>query len=90
MSLLYHDLAHVAILGGISKLAKQTEEPIYITKNGEGDLVLMSIEAFEKREQMLHLRARILQAEQARVGGDEGISIAEARKRIGEIAHGKV
>ena len=75
---------------GISKLAKQTEEPIYITKNGEGDLVLMSIEAFEKREQMLHLRARILQAEQARVGGDEGISIAEARKRIGEIAHGKV
>ena len=32
----------------ISKLAKETKEPIYITKNGEGDLVLMDIAAFEK------------------------------------------
>lgn len=30
----------------ISKLAHETEEPIYITKNGDGDLVVMSIEAF--------------------------------------------
>ena len=27
----------------ISNMAKETKEPIYITKNGEGDLVLMSI-----------------------------------------------
>ena len=40
----------------VSRLAKETEEPIYITKNGEGDLVLMSIDAFEKREQVLKLR----------------------------------
>ena len=40
----------------VSNLAKETEEPIYITKNGEGDLVLMSIDAFEKREQILKLR----------------------------------
>ncbi len=46
----------------ISALVKETKEPIYITKNGEGDLVLMSIDAFEKREQMLQLRARVLQA----------------------------
>lgn len=44
----------------ISALAKETKEPIYITKNGEGDLVLMSIDAFEKREQMLQLRAKVL------------------------------
>ena len=34
--------------GSISALAKETKEPIYITKNGEGDPVLMSIDAFEK------------------------------------------
>ena len=34
----------------ISNLAHQTSEPIYITKNGEGDLVIMSIDAFERRE----------------------------------------
>ncbi|MEI3338701.1 MAG: type II toxin-antitoxin system Phd/YefM family antitoxin [Eubacterium sp.] len=42
----------------ISNLAKTTKEPIYITKNGEGDMVLMSIDAFEKREQILQLRQR--------------------------------
>ena len=45
---------------GISNLAKETNEPIYITKNGDGDLVVMNIEAFEKREQMLKLRERVL------------------------------
>ncbi len=51
----------------ISNMAKETKEPIYITKNGEGDLVLMSIEAFERREQILQLRAKVLQAEQERI-----------------------
>lgn len=72
----------------ISNLAKQTKQPIYITKNGEGDLVLMSIDTFEKREQMLDLRAKILQAEQERINGAETISVSEARKRLRERAHG--
>lgn len=68
----------------ISELAKETKEPIYITKNGEGDLVVMSIEAFEKREQMLDLRLKILQAEQERISGAETITVSEARKRLRE------
>ena len=68
----------------ISALAKETKEPIYITKNGEGDLVLMSIDAFEKREQMLQLRARVLQAEQERMDGEPTISVSEARQRLRE------
>ena len=68
----------------ISELAKKTKEPIYITKNGEGDLVVMSIEAFEKREQMLDLRLKILQAEQERINGAETITVSEARKRLRE------
>lgn len=70
----------------VSALAKKTKEPIYITKNGEGDLVLMSIDAFEKREQMLQLRARVLQAEQERMDGQPTISVSEARKRLMERA----
>ena len=31
--------------GAISKLAHEQSDPIYITKNGEGDMVVMSIEA---------------------------------------------
>ncbi len=68
----------------ISNLAKETKEPIYITKNGEGDIVLMDINAFEKREQVLKLRARVLQAEEERINGVNTISVAEARKRLRE------
>ncbi len=68
----------------ISNLAKETREPIYITKNGEGDMVLMSIDAFEKREQILNLRSRVLQAEEERILGAETISVAEARRRLKE------
>lgn len=70
----------------ISALAKETKEPIYITKNGEGDMVLMSIDAFEKREQILQLRAKVLQAEQERMDGKPTISVSEARKRLRERA----
>lgn len=68
----------------ISNLAKETKEPIYITKNGEGDIVLMDINAFEKREQVLKLRARVLQAEEERINGANTISVAEVRKRLRE------
>lgn len=68
----------------ISNLAKETKEPIYITKNGEGDIVLMDINAFEKREQVLKLRVRVLQAEEERINGANTISVAEARKRLRE------
>ena len=70
--------------GTISDMAKKTKEPIYITKNGEGDLVVMNIDAFEKREQILELRAKVLQAEQERIEGAETMSIAETRKRLRE------
>lgn len=70
----------------ISKLAKETKEPIYITKNGEGDMVLMSIDAFERREQMLQLRAKVLQAEQDRISGAKTLSVSEARNRLSERA----
>lgn len=71
----------------ISNLAKETKEPIYITKNGEGDMVLMSVEAFEKREQMLELRAKVLQAEQERLDGAKTRNLIEARKELRERLH---
>ena len=31
----------------VSNLAHETQEPIYITKNGYGDMVIMSMETYE-------------------------------------------
>ena len=70
----------------ISNLARSTSEPIYITKNGEGDGVFMNIDAFEKREQALELRAKIMQAEEERLNGAKTRSISEARKELRERA----
>ena len=74
--------------GAISALAHEVEEPIYITKNGEGDLVVMSIEAFEKREQILKLCSKIAIAEQSRLSGETTITIEEAKKRLEEKYNG--
>ena len=68
--------------GAISDLAHEEEEPIYITKNGEGDLVVMSIDAFERREETLRLRAKLEAAEQSRLHGEATYSAEESRQRL--------
>ena len=59
----------------IADLCKRTGEPVYLTKNGNGDLVVMDIEAFARRESMLALRELLLRAEENRVAGKQGFSI---------------
>lgn len=68
--------------GFISELAHKEAEPIYITKNGEGDLVVMSMEAFEQREETLKLRAKLEAAEAARCSGAPTYSIEQSKKRL--------
>ena len=46
----------------------------------------MSIDAFEEREQMLELRAKVMQAEEERLKGAKTRSISEARKELRERA----
>ncbi len=68
----------------ISELARKTKEPIYITKNGEGDLVVMSIDAFEKREETIRLKAKLDAAENSRLSSEATISVEDARRRLKE------
>ena len=69
----------------ISKMCSESKEPIYITKNGEGDLVIMSIDAYERREEVLKLRAKLEAVEQARLSGQNTLSIEESRQRLEDI-----
>lgn len=61
----------------ISNLCKESGEPVYLTKNGKGDLVVMDIEAFTRRESMLRLREILIDAEEGRINGKLGYSIDE-------------
>ena len=71
--------------GTISDLAHKEDAPIYITKNGEGDLVVMSIEAFERREELWRLLAKLAAAEQSRLSEQPTVSMEESRKRLEAI-----
>ena len=53
----------------IAEFCKRTGEPVYLTKNWEGDLVVMDIEAFHRREKMLTLQRELLAAEADRLAG---------------------
>ena len=74
----------------IAELCKKSKEPIFLTKNGEGDLVVMDIETFNKREKMLRLREELLAVEEDRLHGSKGYSVGEVaemmRQVIGEEA----
>ena len=61
----------------IADLCRQTSEPVYLTKNGEGDLVVMDIQSFERREKMLALREQLLAVEEDRAAGKTGCSVDE-------------
>jgi len=47
----------------ISVLCHEIEEPIFVTKNGYGDLVIMSMETYEKTIYLQNIYAKLEQAE---------------------------
>ena len=69
----------------ISELAHKEGEPIYLIKDGKIDLVVMSIEAFERYGEAQQLRATLTATEQARLFGTPAVSMEESRERLGKI-----
>ena len=74
----------------ISKHCHQTGEPVFVTVNGEGDLAVMSIEAYEKREQRLAIREKLLEAQVQKASGVALVDFDEAMRQVEDVAHGKV
>ena len=64
------------------KLTVEKNEPIYITRNGEGETVFMSIEAYEKREAELKLLQKLLFAERNRLNGAPTHTVENVRSEL--------
>ena len=62
----------------IADLCRKTAEPVYLTKNGEGDLVVMDIESFERRAKELKLAEKLLSIREARLNGAKYYTIEES------------
>ncbi len=48
----------------ISQMCSESSEPVYITKNGYGDMVIMSMKAYEEKMAMLDVYAKLAEAEE--------------------------
>ena len=62
----------------ISQMCNESNEPIYITKNGYGDMVIMSMKAYEEKMHLLDVYAKLADAEEeVRTG-----QVTEARQAL--------
>jgi len=50
--------------GEISQMCKESSEPIYITKNGYGDMVIMSMEVYKEKMFILDVYDKLMAAEE--------------------------
>ena len=72
----------------IADLCRDSQEPVYLTRNGEGDLVVMDIETFSRREKMLDLREQLLSLEEERIAGSKEYTLDELDEILDEIIQG--
>ena len=75
----YHDIA---------EFCKKENQPVFLTKNGEGDLVVRSMEAYSYREEMLDLREKLLEAEAQRLSRSRTFTIDEVNEQLEDIING--
>ena len=65
----------------VSKMCHEAAEPIYITKNGYGDMVIMSVEMYEKKLFMLDVYNKLAAAE-AQIAQGKVLDAEDSLKRI--------
>ena len=68
---------------------RQTGEPIYLTKNGEGDAVVMDIASFERREQLLRAQQMVLESYIDNLSGAKTFSTDEVKAMMDKIIKGE-
>ena len=67
---------------------RQSGEPIYLTKNGQGDAVVMDLETFERREQVFKAQQMVLEAYIENLSGAKTYSTEEVVAAMEQIVQG--
>ena len=70
----------------ISQLCNESDEPVYITKNGYGDMVIMSMKTYEQKMFMADVYEKLAAAEKEIKGGktsDAYKGLKELREKYG-------
>jgi len=65
----------------ISQMCHESHEPIYVTKNGYGDMVIMSMEAYERQMVLAEAEAKLAAAEEQVAAGN----VLDAKKAFAAL-----
>lgn len=65
----------------ISQMCNESNEPVYITKNGYGDMVIMSMKAYEEKMYLMDVYAKLAEAEDEIREG----KLVDARQALKEL-----
>lgn len=64
----------------IERLCRESGEPVYVTKNGKAELVVLSAAAYEREQARLELYGELAAAEEDVRRGDRGVAVTTLRK----------
>jgi len=66
----------------ISELCHSEDQPIFITKKGKGDLVVMSQAHYERLHSLLELYQKLGEAEALDAAGEQGITHGKIMRHL--------
>ncbi len=68
----------------ISKTVHETQQPVILTKNGYGDMVVMSFDAFERHQYESEIFEKLLEAELEAKATGKRYSLKDLKKSLQE------
>lgn len=74
----------------ISEFCRREREPVFITQNGTGDMVIQSIEEYEKQQMLISLYGKLGETEAEIARGEQGEDFFTFAKRLRKNVHGNV
>ena len=69
----------------ISEIVHRNDEPIFITKNGEGAMVVMSMAHYSKLQMKMDLFSKLAVAQSQKASGDAGKTLSNVMKDIRKL-----
>ena len=74
----------------ISRYCRETGEVVYITKDGVGDMVIISLPEYERQKALLDLYNKLLEAEEEIENGAIGEDFEMVAEELRSKIHGRV
>ena len=73
----------------IASLCHEQDEPVYLTRNGEGDLVVVSIEHYERLNARIELFGKLAVAQAQAVADKKSLTHTQVMKKLRQRLHAK-